>query len=244
MEGKGGKTTPSVQLTETRTLVCLSSSVQSIVRLRKEEGRGEGGQAVDGTQGVTHLTTHPRYCLHDRCRVSHTCHTFVTRCAVLEQATISQGEEFFSTASQYSFGLYASNLNLSVIGSLVECESSALDHVATESGKPFRKNHPQFTRPRFRTSISPSSAVELNTTSVFANYATEAGRVGSYLGTPPPPVHPIKIRTSDLLVLDSLAQHKTSTSANYATEAGQVSQTILGQVQTTQLRRPQEQEQR
>nr|CAD7201719.1 unnamed protein product [Timema douglasi] len=44
-----------------------------------------------------------------------------------------------------------------------------------ERGKPFRKNHPQFTRPRFGTSISPSSAVELNTTSALANYATETG---------------------------------------------------------------------
>nr|CAD7570903.1 unnamed protein product [Timema californicum] len=43
-----------------------------------------------------------------------------------------------------------------------------------ESGKPFRKNHPQFTRPEIRTSISPSSTVELNTTSALANYATEA----------------------------------------------------------------------
>ncbi|CAG2061352.1 unnamed protein product, partial [Timema podura] len=36
-----------------------------------------------------------------------------------------------------------------------------------------------------RTSISPSSAVELNTTSVLANYATEAGRFtedGSFIG--------------------------------------------------------------
>nr|CAD7409147.1 unnamed protein product [Timema poppensis] len=32
---------------------------------------------------------------------------------------------------------------------------------------------PQFTRPSIRTSISPSSAVELNTTSALANYATE-----------------------------------------------------------------------
>nr|CAD7440586.1 unnamed protein product [Timema bartmani] len=38
-----------------------------------------------------------------------------------------------------------------------------------ESGKPFGKNHLQFT------SISPSLAVELNTTSALANYATEAG---------------------------------------------------------------------
>nr|CAD7568929.1 unnamed protein product [Timema californicum] len=44
-----------------------------------------------------------------------------------------------------------------------------------ESGKPFRKNHPQFTRPMILTSISPFSAVELNTTSALANYATEAG---------------------------------------------------------------------
>nr|CAD7433767.1 unnamed protein product [Timema monikensis] len=40
-------------------------------------------------------------------------------------------------------------------------------------GKPFRKNHPQFTRPRFEPRSSPSSAVELNTTSALANYATE-----------------------------------------------------------------------
>nr|CAD7571641.1 unnamed protein product [Timema californicum] len=41
-----------------------------------------------------------------------------------------------------------------------------------ESGKPFRKKtvHPT----EIRTSISPSSAVELNTTSALANYATEA----------------------------------------------------------------------
>nr|CAD7424226.1 unnamed protein product [Timema monikensis] len=43
-----------------------------------------------------------------------------------------------------------------------------------ESGKPFKKNHTQFTRSEIRTSISPSSAVELNTTSALANYATEA----------------------------------------------------------------------
>nr|CAD7570121.1 unnamed protein product [Timema californicum] len=44
-----------------------------------------------------------------------------------------------------------------------------------ESGKPFRKNHPQFNPTEIRTSISPSSAVELNTTGALANYATEAG---------------------------------------------------------------------
>nr|CAD7260207.1 unnamed protein product [Timema shepardi] len=43
----------------------------------------------------------------------------------------------------------------------------------SESGKPFKKNYPQFTQSEIRTSISPSSAVELNTTSALANYATE-----------------------------------------------------------------------
>nr|CAD7266518.1 unnamed protein product [Timema shepardi] len=37
------------------------------------------------------------------------------------------------------------------------------------------KNHPQFTRPRFKPRSPPSSAVELTTTSALANYATEAG---------------------------------------------------------------------
>nr|CAD7443948.1 unnamed protein product [Timema bartmani] len=44
-----------------------------------------------------------------------------------------------------------------------------------ESGNPFRKNHSQLTRPRFEPRSLPSSAVELNTTSALANYATEAG---------------------------------------------------------------------
>nr|CAD7197547.1 unnamed protein product [Timema douglasi] len=43
-----------------------------------------------------------------------------------------------------------------------------------ESGKPFRKPPPPVHPTEFRTSISPSSAVELNTTSALANYATEA----------------------------------------------------------------------
>nr|CAD7256519.1 unnamed protein product [Timema shepardi] len=43
-----------------------------------------------------------------------------------------------------------------------------------ESGKPFRKNRPPVHPTEIRTSISPSSAVELNTTSALANYVTEA----------------------------------------------------------------------
>nr|CAD7586907.1 unnamed protein product [Timema genevievae] len=61
-----------------------------------------------------------------------------------------------------------SNLDLLVIGSLIYCERSALDYAATEEKPP--PVHPT----EIRTSISPSSAVKLNTTSALANYATEA----------------------------------------------------------------------
>nr|CAD7458848.1 unnamed protein product [Timema tahoe] len=43
------------------------------------------------------------------------------------------GKTFISTPD--------SNLDLPVIGSLVYCESSVLDHAATETGKPFRKRN-------------------------------------------------------------------------------------------------------
>nr|CAD7570981.1 unnamed protein product [Timema californicum] len=58
-----------------------------------------------------------------------------------------------------------------------------------------------------RTSISPSSAVELNTTSALANYATEA-------------VHPTEIRTS-ISPSSAVELNTTSALANYATEAGE-----------------------
>nr|CAD7434805.1 unnamed protein product [Timema monikensis] len=98
------------------------------------------------------------------------------------------------------------------------------------------------------TSISPSSAVELNTTSALANYATEAVRLTpagvviihsrSYnkprgpmlqLDTDNAPQDLTGYRkiwftrrdlNLDLPVLGSQAQHKTSVLANYATEAG------------------------
>nr|CAD7416378.1 unnamed protein product [Timema poppensis] len=44
-----------------------------------------------------------------------------------------------------------------------------------ESGKPVRKNHPQFTRPRFEPRSPSPQRSGFNTTSVIANYATEAG---------------------------------------------------------------------
>nr|CAD7438318.1 unnamed protein product [Timema bartmani] len=103
--------------------------------------------------------------------------------------------------------------------SLVYCDSSALDHVAIEFLKydvqlpqlqdftfclwfktlNFTYPHPLFSYSihptEIRTSISPSSAVELNTTSALANYATEAEDekdrlIRSWLTPPPyPSIH-------------------------------------------------------
>nr|CAD7459308.1 unnamed protein product [Timema tahoe] len=62
------------------------------------------------------------------------------------------------------------------IGS-VEFRGSEPAFAWRESGKPFRKIHPPVHLTEIRTSISPSSAVELNTTIALANYANEAGLV-------------------------------------------------------------------
>nr|CAD7261756.1 unnamed protein product [Timema shepardi] len=80
-----------------------------------------------------------------------------------------------------------------------------------------------------RTSISPTSKVELNTTSALANYATEVefeeenphlrgGRVENHLGKTTPS-SPDRDSNLDLPILGSRAQHETSALANYATEA-------------------------
>nr|CAD7259022.1 unnamed protein product [Timema shepardi] len=70
------------------------------------------------------------------------------------------------------------------------------------------ENHLGKTNPvhptEIRTSISPFSAVELNTTSALANYATEA-------------VHPTEIRTS-ISPFSAVELNTTSALANYATE--------------------------
>nr|CAD7427149.1 unnamed protein product [Timema monikensis] len=84
-----------------------------------------------------------------------------------------------------------------------------------------------------RTSISPSSAVELNTTCALANYATKAGigkveleevnphlrggRVENHLGKATP-VYPTEIRTS-ISPSSAVELNTTSALANYATEA-------------------------
>nr|CAD7574751.1 unnamed protein product [Timema californicum] len=82
-----------------------------------------------------------------------------------------------------------------------------------------------------RTPISPSSAVELNTTSVLGNYTTEAGSIrGSQpafawreSGKPfrknhTPPVHPTEIRTSISLSSSAVKLNTTNALANYAPE--------------------------
>nr|CAD7257181.1 unnamed protein product [Timema shepardi] len=85
--------------------------------------------------------------------------------------------------------------NLTFIGSLVSHESGGLDHGATKAGigkveleevKPafaWRESGKLFKAPplpvnptEIRTSISPSSAVDLNKTRALANYATKAER--------------------------------------------------------------------
>nr|CAD7570749.1 unnamed protein product [Timema californicum] len=72
-------------------------------------------------------------------------------------------------------------------------------------GKQFRIKPPPVHPTEIRTLISPSSAVELYTTSALANYATEA-------------VHPTEIRTS-ISPSSAVDLNTTSALANYATEA-------------------------
>nr|CAD7263457.1 unnamed protein product [Timema shepardi] len=98
-----------------------------------------------------------------------------------------------------------------------------------KSGKPFRKNHPQITRPRFEPRSPRPQQSSFNTTSVLANYATEAGnkkikseKKNSFAESKekPPPVHPTEIRTS-ISPSSAVEQLDTaSTLANYDTEAG------------------------
>ncbi|CAG2056705.1 unnamed protein product, partial [Timema podura] len=57
----------------------------------------------------------------------------------------------------------------------VEFRGSEPTFVLRESGKQFRKNHPQFTRPRFESRSPHPQKSGSTTTSGLANYATEAG---------------------------------------------------------------------
>nr|CAD7575238.1 unnamed protein product [Timema californicum] len=84
-----------------------------------------------------------------------------------------------STVSYYLFGSYALSTNYANglgIGK-VELEEVNPHLRGGKSGKQFRNTpRPPVPPTKIRTSISPSSAVELNTTSALANYATEAAR--------------------------------------------------------------------
>nr|CAD7572170.1 unnamed protein product [Timema californicum] len=102
------------------------------------------------------LPVHSSRAQHDK-RVSQLLHRGVYPHLRVGRLKTHSGKTNFSTADRDL------NLKLSVNSSLVSCESSALDHAATEVVHPTE----------IRTSISPSSAVELNTTSALANYATE-----------------------------------------------------------------------
>nr|CAD7411861.1 unnamed protein product [Timema poppensis] len=79
-----------------------------------------------------------------------------------------------STASYYPFGLYALSTNYAIGLGIGKVE---LEEVNPHLRGGRVENHLGKTTPvhptEIRTSISPSSAVELNTTSVLANYATE-----------------------------------------------------------------------
>nr|CAD7433221.1 unnamed protein product [Timema monikensis] len=87
----------------------------------------------------------------------------------------STGSEF-STVSHYPFGLYALSTNCA--------NGLGIGKVELEEVNPHLRGgrvekHLGKTTPvsptEIRTLISPSSAVELNTTSALANYATEVG---------------------------------------------------------------------
>nr|CAD7400284.1 unnamed protein product [Timema cristinae] len=79
------------------------------------------------------------------------------------------------TASYYPFGLYALSTNYA---NGLGIEKVELEEVNPQLRGGKVENHLGKTTPSYptetRTSISPSSAVELNTTSALANYATEA----------------------------------------------------------------------
>nr|CAD7423996.1 unnamed protein product [Timema monikensis] len=122
--------------------------------------------------------------------------------------------------------------SIQTISTLVSQRGSEPAFAWRESGKPFRNPPPLVHPTKIRTSISPSSAAELNTTSALAIYATEAGigkvklenvkphlrggRVENHLGKKKP-VHPTEIRTS-ISPSSAVELNTISALANYATE--------------------------
>nr|CAD7573098.1 unnamed protein product [Timema californicum] len=62
-----------------------------------------------------------------------------------------------------------------VLSGDLTCAGSEPAFAWSESGKPFRENHSQFTRPRFEPRSPRPHQSSFNTTSTLANYTTEAG---------------------------------------------------------------------
>nr|CAD7575763.1 unnamed protein product [Timema californicum] len=100
-------------------------------------------------------------------------------------------------------------------------------HISRSDASLLHRDNIKFTRPRFEPRISPSSELELNTTSALANYATETekvkphlrgGRVENNLGEKKPPSSPDRYSNLNLPILSSLTQYGTSAIANYATK--------------------------
>nr|CAD7459505.1 unnamed protein product [Timema tahoe] len=95
--------------------------------------------------------------------------------------TIEEIFNIFSSIGNIPYQLVAGNTAHGAIRNVVEPEAlidiTDVEELRIKSSQQEVTIGPpplQFTRPRFRTSISPSSAVELNTTSALANYATKA----------------------------------------------------------------------
>nr|CAD7571780.1 unnamed protein product [Timema californicum] len=95
-----------------------------------------------------------------------------------------------------------------------------------ESGKPFREEKKTVHQTEIRTPISPSSAVELNTTSVLANFSIEAGSESAFAwresGKPfreeKKTVHQTEIRTP-ISPSSAVELNTTSVLANFSIEA-------------------------
>nr|CAD7256930.1 unnamed protein product [Timema shepardi] len=83
---------------------------------------------------------------------------------------------FIITASYYPSGLYALSTNYATGLGIRKVELEEVNpHLRGGRVENYLGKIPPVHPAEIRTSISPSSAVELNTTSALANYATEAG---------------------------------------------------------------------
>nr|CAD7194780.1 unnamed protein product [Timema douglasi] len=127
------------------------------------------------------------------------------------------------TASYYQFGLYALNTNYANGLGIGKDELEEVNpHLRGGRVENHLGKNPPVHLTEIRTSVSPSPAVELNTTSALANYATEAvelNTTSALANYATEAVHPTEIRTS--ITPSSVVElNTTSALANYATEAG------------------------